>query len=123
MEGLLHLYPDVSELRRIAQVLSVSDKEIPAQSFGCHERAADLVSPHHRSSCARKSIVPGLDHRGSAQAAKFDVVEEPLISELVAVPHSLAKLLEKASHFEEIDPGIRGPRRSPSIERASCNPP
>jgi threonine synthase len=106
MERLLHLHPGVSELRRIAQAHSVSDEEIAGaivrggtnwQQTWC-PHTATAVHVRESLSSANWIIV------ATAHPAKFDSVVEPLIGGPVAAPHSLTKLLEKPSHFEEIDP-------------------
>jgi threonine synthase len=106
IERLLHLHPEVSELRRFAQAFSVSDEEIAStiargmkswgQSWCPHTATAVQVRESLQS--AHWIIV------ATAHPAKFESIVEPLIGQPLAVPASLTKLLERPSHFEEIDP-------------------
>ncbi|HEV2828149.1 MAG TPA: threonine synthase [Pyrinomonadaceae bacterium] len=106
MERLLHLHPEVSELRRIAQALSVSDEEIAGAIVRGGANWQQTWCPHTATAVhVRESLSsPHWIIVATAHPAKFDSVVEPLIKKPVAVPHSLIKLLEKPSHFEEIDP-------------------
>jgi len=106
MERLLHLHPEVSELRRIAQAFSVSDEEIASAIARGGTSWQRTWCPHtatavhvHESLVDQHWIIVA-----TADPAKFESVVEPLIREPLAVPPSLTKLLEKPSHFEEIDP-------------------
>ena len=106
MERLLHLHPEVSELRTIAQARSVSDEEIADAIVRGGTKWQRTWCPHTATAVhVRESLSsPHWIIVATAHPAKFDSVVEPLIREPVAVPHSLTKLLEKPSHFEEIDP-------------------
>lgn len=106
MERLLHLHPEVSELRRIAQAHSVSDEEIASTIARGGRNWQQTWCPHTATAVhVRESLSsPHWIIVATAHPAKFDSVVEPLIREPLAVPHSLTKLLEKPSHFEEIDP-------------------
>ena len=106
MERLLHLHPEVSELRRIAQAFSVSDEEIAGAIVRGGTSWQRTWCPHTATAVhVRESLSsPHWIIVATAHPAKFDSVVEPLIREPLEVPHSLTKLLEKPSHFEEIDP-------------------
>lgn len=106
MERLLYLYPDVSELRRIAQAFSVSDEEIASTIARCSTSWQQTWCPHTATAVhVRETLLtPHWIIVATAHPAKFESVVEPLIKEPLAVPPSLTKLLEKPSHFEEIDP-------------------
>ena len=106
MERLLHLYPEVWELRSIAQAFSVSDDEIGATIAHGSSGWQQIWCPHTATAVhVRESLAtPHWIIVATAHPAKFDSVVEPLIGKPLAVPSSLTKLLEKPSHFEEIDP-------------------
>jgi threonine synthase len=106
IERLLYLYPEVSELRRIAQAFSVNDEEIAGTIARGEKSWRQSWCPHTATAVhVRESLVdPHWIIVATAHAAKFESVVEPLIGEPLAVPPSLAQLLEKPSHFEEIDP-------------------
>ncbi len=106
MERLLHLHPEVSELRRIAQAFSVSDEEIASTIARGGTRWQQTWCPHTATAVhVRESLVaPHWIIVATAHPAKFESVVEPLIGEPLTVPPSLTKLLEKPSYFEEIDP-------------------
>ncbi|MGI8733835.1 MAG: threonine synthase [Pyrinomonadaceae bacterium] len=106
MERLLHLNPEVRELRRIAQAVSVSDEEIASAIARGSTRWHQTWCPHTATAVhLRESLTtPHWIIVATAHPAKFESVVEPLIKKPLAVPPSLAKLLEKPSHFEEIDP-------------------
>ena len=106
MERLLHLNPEVRELRRIAQAVSVSDEEIASAIARGSTRWHQTWCPHTATAVhLRESLTtPHWIIVATAHPAKFESVVEPLIRKPLAVPPSLAKLLEQPSHFEEIDP-------------------
>jgi threonine synthase len=106
IERLLHLHPQVSELRRIAQAFSVSDEEIAGTIARGGSSWQQTWCPHTATAVqVRENLVaPHWIIVATAHPAKFESVVEPLIKEPLAVPPSLTKLLEKPSHFEEIDP-------------------
>lgn len=106
MERLLHLKPEVSELRRIAHAVSVSDEEIASAIARGSRRWDQTWCPHTATAVhLRENLAtPHWIIVATAHPAKFESVVEPLIRKPLAVPPSLAKLLERTSHFEEIDP-------------------
>jgi len=106
MERLLYLHPELSELRRIAQALSVSDKEIAGTIARGGASWQQTWCPHTATAVhVRESLQsPHWIIVATAHPAKFESVVEPLISEQLTVPPSLTKLLEKPSYFEEVDP-------------------
>jgi threonine synthase len=105
MERLLHLHPEVSELRKIAQAFSVSDKEIASAIARGMKSWQRTWCPHTATAVhVRETLVdPHWIIVATAHPAKFESVVEPLIREPLAVPPSLTELLEKPSHFEELD--------------------
>jgi threonine synthase len=105
MERLLHLHPDVSELRKIAQAFSISDEEIASAIARGIKSWQRTWCPHTATAVhVRETLVePHWIIVATAHPAKFESVVEPLIREPLAVPASLTELLEKPSHFEELD--------------------
>jgi threonine synthase len=105
MERLLHLHPEVSELRKIAQAFSISDEEIASAIARGIKSWQRTWCPHTATAVhVRETLVePHWIIVATAHPAKFESVVEPLIREPLAVPASLTELLEKPSHFEELD--------------------
>lgn len=106
IERLLHLHPEVSELRGIAQAFSVSDEGIASTIARGETSWGQAWCPHTATAVhVRESLETS--HWiivATAHPAKFESVVEPLIGHPLEVPRSLAILLERPSHFEEIDP-------------------
>ena len=106
IERLLHLHPEVSELRGIAQAFSVSDEGIASTIARGETSWGQVWCPHTATAVhVRESLETS--HWiivATAHPAKFESVVEPLIGHPLEVPRSLARLLERPSHFEEIDP-------------------
>ena len=106
MERLLYLHPELSELRRIAQAFSVSDEEIACTIARGGASWHQTWCPHTATAVHVREGLPSPHWIivATAHPAKFQSVVEPLIGEQMAVPPSMTKLLEKPSHFEEIEP-------------------
>jgi threonine synthase len=106
MERLLHLQPKVTDLRKIAQAFSVSDEEIASTIARGSSSWQQTWCPHTATAVhvAEGLVTPHWIIVATAHPAKFESVVEPLIRERLTVPPSLTKLIEKPSHFEEIDP-------------------
>jgi threonine synthase len=109
MERLLHLHPEVTELRKIAQAFPVSDEEIAGTIARGGKRWQQTWCPHTATAVhVRESLSsPHWIIVATAHPAKFDSVVEPLVKESLVVPPSLRKLLEKTSRFDEIDPEFK----------------
>jgi threonine synthase len=105
MERLRDLHPDVAELRRVAQAISVSDEAIRSTIALGRARWQQTWCPHTATAVHVRENLPSAHWVvvATAHPAKFESVVEPLIKQPVAVPPSLAVLLEKPTHFEEID--------------------
>jgi threonine synthase len=106
MERLLSLHSDISELREIAQAISVSDEEITATIGQGYSQFQQTWDPHTatavhvrgRLSSSHWIII------ATAHPAKFESVVEPLIGGILKPQPSLAEILDKPCHFEEISP-------------------
>jgi threonine synthase len=114
MERLLDLYPEIEELRKIAQSFSVSDQEITGTIAGDY-RTRQLIWCPHTATAVRVRERLSSPHWiivATAHPAKFESVVEPLIGRSVNIPPSLAQLFEAPSSFEEIDPEFEALREA-----------
>lgn len=106
MERLLDLHPEITELRKIAQAISVTDQAIAGTIALSGTRWRQACCPHTATAVhVRKCLSsPHWVIVETAHPAKFELVVEPLIKQPLLVPQSLTGLLKRHSHFEEIDP-------------------
>jgi threonine synthase len=114
MERLLDLYPEIEELRKIAQSFSVSDQEITGTIAGDY-RTRQLIWCPHTATAVRVRERLSSPHWiivATAHPAKFESVVEPLIGRSVNIPPSLAQLFEAPSRFTEIDPEFEALREA-----------
>ncbi len=112
MERLQHLIPDFDDLRSTVESYPVEDEEIRAQiakDFGAHGEA---WCPHTATGFWVYDHLPG-DRRGrpwvvcsTAHPAKFESIVEPVIGESVAIPETLAALLERPAQKIPLDAEI-----------------
>ncbi len=108
MERVFDLYPDIEDLRRDVESMSVDDAEIEETIRHGRERYGRVWDPHTATAVRASEILDG-DHWvlvSTAHPAKFDDVVEPLIGEGVEVPPALAELLARESRFVEIEPEL-----------------
>jgi threonine synthase len=108
MERLLHLHPDVDELRRFSRAFSVSDEEIAraiTEGATLHGRVWD---PHTAAAVFARARLdsPHWIVVATAHPSKFESVVEPLAGRPVETPPALAELLDKESAYEEIEPDL-----------------
>lgn len=109
MERLRSLIPDVEALRAAASAYSVTDEEIRARIRTDFERYGRVWCPH---TAVAAEVYERLDPEvrrkgrwivvGTAHAAKFREVVEPLIGREVAVPETLARLFARPTECVEI---------------------
>lgn len=115
MERLINLYPDVASLDRQISAWAVSDEQIKQQILFDYHANNELWCPHtataayvHDNYLAQNNQTNNnqTDHImiATAHPAKFETVLEPLISETIAAPPSLEKLLHLPSDFTEMEP-------------------
>lgn len=106
MERLLHLHPDLSELREIAEAFWVSDKEIARTIARGGSRWQRTWCPHTATAVHVRESLSSAHWIivATAHPAKFESVVKPLIKEPLAMPSSLTKMLERRSNVEEIEP-------------------
>ncbi len=104
MERLIHLYPNLKDLKRDVRVFSVSDREISQTIELGPSEYNEVWCPHTATAvAARKQLAsPQWVIVATASPAKFDTIVEPLIGRKVAIPPALAALLTRASNVIEI---------------------
>jgi threonine synthase len=114
MERLLDLYPEIEELRKIAQSFSVSDQEITGTIAGDYRNRQLIWCPHTATAVRVRERLssPHWIIVATAHPAKFESVVEPLIGRSVNIPPSLAQLFEAPSRFTEIDPEFEALREA-----------
>ena len=108
-ERLFNLHPNFQELRGIARAFSISDTEI--ESIIRQEAAArtpEIWDPHTATATLARSRVesPHWVVVATAHPAKFESIVEPLVGSRIDVPDSLAALLHRPEHFEELEPSF-----------------
>jgi threonine synthase len=108
VERLLHLYPDLDELRRAARAFAVTDEEIARTIAEESARRGRVWDPHTAAAVRARARLDAGDWIvvATAHPAKFDTVVEPLVGHPVEPPPALAELLDKPSNYEEIDPTL-----------------
>jgi threonine synthase len=109
LERLLALFPDAAGLRKGVRALSVSDAATQARIRADLEHYGRIWCPHTAVAAeAFACLPPPLRAQGrwvlvaTAHPAKFREIVEPLIGRTIPMPHSLERLYERPSNFEEI---------------------
>ncbi len=106
-ERLQNLH-SLARLRQIARAFSVGDAEISQTIASGIDRWGQVWCPHTATAVhVRERLTePDWIIVATAHPAKFDSIVEPLIKQTVPTPPSLAAVLERPSHFEEIEPAF-----------------
>ena len=112
MERLRSLHGENDQLSSVISARCVTDEQIKVQIREDHARLGIAQCPHtatasyvfHQMSAAEKRKDWILV--GTAHAAKFESVVEPLIRETVPVPSSLEAILSRSSRFTSIEPNL-----------------
>jgi threonine synthase len=112
-ERLIALHPTADELRKAISATSIDDAAISARIREDFRELGITWCPHtataaetwHRMSPERRArgrwvIV------GTAHAAKFREIVEPLRGSPVPVPENLRRLFDRPAAFEELDPTL-----------------
>jgi threonine synthase len=107
-ERLEHLCGSWSKLRRRVTAIRVSDDEIRAQIQAGEEIWGRVWDPHTATAAAALDQLEPRDWIvvATAHPAKFESIVEPLIGHEVEIPATLAQLLDRPSHFEEMEPSL-----------------
>ena len=113
LERLLSLYPDAAALGAAVSAVSVSDEQIRARIRADHTRYGTLWCPHTAVAAEAWAQLPAAERDsrqwvlvGTAHAAKFAEIVQPLVSRPIPVPPNLARLLERPTHCVEIDASL-----------------
>ncbi len=112
MERLRYLIPDFADLRASVEAYPVSDDHIRAQIARGFATFGEVWCPHTATGFWVYDQLPA-DRRGAAwvvcataHPAKFESIVEPVIGCKVAVPDSLARLLERPVAKISLSPEI-----------------
>ena len=109
IERLRALHPQIDALRDAVAAVSIDDVAIAERVRVDYARFGEIWCPHTAvgaEACAR--LTPEVRRSrywclvSTASPAKFPEIVEPLIAGKVPVPPSLAELLDRPSHYEEI---------------------
>jgi threonine synthase len=109
LERLLALYPDAAALGAAVSAVSVSDEQIRARIRADNARYGVVWCPHTAvgaEAWAQLSAAERVAGQwvlvGTAHAAKFAEIVQPLVSRPIPVPENLAKLYERPTRGVEI---------------------
>jgi threonine synthase len=108
MERIFELCGGVEGARERLRAFRVTDDEIRAEIRGGLERWGEIWDPHTATAVAARGRVAGDDWIlvATAHPAKFEGVVEPLVGRDVELPPSLARILERPSRSQEIEPEL-----------------
>ncbi|MBM4210135.1 MAG: threonine synthase [Gammaproteobacteria bacterium] len=109
MERLRDLYPTIDTLRGAVTAVSIDDAAIAVRVRTDYARFGEIWCPHTAVGAEAWARLTPEARRSrnwcvvsTASPAKFPETVEPLIGGKVPVPPSLAALLDRPSHYEEI---------------------
>lgn len=108
IERLLHLHPNLDELKTFARAYTVSDEEIE-RTIEAEARTRGHIFDPHTAAAVRIRALLATPHWivvATAHPAKFETIVEPLVGREVETPPVLAELLAKESVCEEIEPSV-----------------
>ena len=108
MERLFALYGSREETRAALHASLVTDDEIRTTIASAPYVWGEVLDPHTATGFVVRDRVSSPDWIvvATAHPAKFERIVEPLIGREVAVPPALAELLNRPSHFTEIEPEL-----------------
>jgi threonine synthase len=112
LERVLHLFGGADAARGELRSFVVSDDEIGDEIRRGEAEWGEVWDPHTATAAAVRRRVEGDDWVlvSTAHPAKFESVVEPLVGHRVPVPPALAALLDRPSHFTEIDADLEALR-------------
>jgi threonine synthase len=108
MERLRHLVPQWETLKSQVHSSSVDDTAIREQIARDYARYGEIWCPHTATGFAAYDRLPDTMRTGTwavcatAHPAKFESIVEPIVGKPVAVPPTLARILEKPSHVRRV---------------------
>jgi threonine synthase len=113
MERLRSLYPALASLREALSADSVDDAAIRARIGADFERYGREWCPHTATAAEVYNRLDATLRRdapwvvvATAHPAKFNDIVEPIIGQAVAVPESLARLLDLQRNFRDLPPTL-----------------
>jgi len=113
MARLLTFAGDVDGVRRCVRAQSVDDAAIREEIASTYRESGRIACPHTATALHVLRTMPASERAGrdwivvaTAHPAKFERIVEPIIGRPVDVPPSLAALLERPAHAEDIEPRI-----------------
>lgn len=117
-ERLLHLYPDLADLRAAARADAVSDGAIRRAILEVDRRHGTAICPHTAAAFDHRLRHPEGDAIvvATAHPAKFETLIEPLLGREIPLPPALAALLDRPEHCEEL------PADLPALQSAMDRP-
>ncbi len=121
MERLLNLYPQMENLKKDVETISISDAEISAEIQSQFKKSNLIVCPHTAVAfTAFEKLGKAKRLRGdywilaaTAHAAKFESIVEPLIGQKIDIPPTLASLLEQPLRNKVIEPSLAALKAMP----------
>lgn len=108
MERLIHLFPDLRELKQVARAVSVRDPEISKAIVSSHQQWSQVWCPHTAAAAHVRQRLSADDWIivATAHPAKFREIVEPLLGRGIQAPPVLMDLLSRPSHCVEIAPKL-----------------
>jgi threonine synthase len=112
-ERLRDMFPDVAALRRAVSAVSIESEAIAPRICAGHAEFGQVWCPHTAVAAEAYARLPAEERArrrwvlaATAHPAKFREIVEPAIGANVALPPSLAALLQRPSASTEIDPDL-----------------
>ncbi|MBD0319136.1 MAG: threonine synthase, partial [Gemmatimonadetes bacterium] len=108
MERVLHLFGGEAGTRQALRAFRVDDDEIRRVIREGVGAWGEVWDPHTATGIAAREQLdtPHWIVVSTAHPAKFEAVVEPLIGREVPIPSGLARLLDRPSHAEQIEPDL-----------------
>jgi len=109
IERVWHLLGhDLSELKKIIQVVKVEDETIKDVIQSGESSWGEILCPHTATGIQARTELKGNDWivMATAHPAKFETIVEPLIGKVIEVPQALKELLGLESLFTIINPDL-----------------
>ncbi len=112
MERLMHLHPELEQLRQAVAVQSVDDEEIRQQIQAVWARWQEMICPHTATAFKVWQDLDDTQRQwpwslvATAHAAKFDTIVEPLLGRQVPLPDALVEILQRPATRHDILPEL-----------------
>jgi threonine synthase len=113
MARLLTFAGDVDGIRRCVRAQSVDDAAIREEIANTYRESGRIACPHTATALHVLRTMPPSERAGrdwivvaTAHPAKFERIVEPIIGRTVVIPESLAALLDRPAHAEDIEPKL-----------------